>query len=180
MAKTPAAKSAQPWSFPVPVEDVPETGAHFDISAPDDVLDEVARLADVRSLSKLEATFDIEKHGDGVRVTGRVRALAGQTCVVTLEPMESEIDEAIDVVFSPSADAASQDAEVTPGDDPPEPLINGSVDLGALATEFLLLGIDPYPRKKDATFTPAVAGPPVDPSEHPFAALAALKKSPKH
>ena len=34
----------------------------------------------------------------------------------------------------------------------PEPLHDGAVDLGAVATEFLLLGIDPYPRKPDAVF----------------------------
>ena len=47
------------------------------------------------------------------------------------------------------------------------------VDLGAVATEFLLLGIDPYPRKPGAVFDAPPAG---DPSSHPFAALAALKK----
>ena len=54
-----------------------------------------------------------------------------------------------------------------------EPLIGGSIDLGALATEFLILGLDPYPRKPGATFQP-----PADakPEESPFAALAALKK----
>ena len=47
------------------------------------------------------------------------------------------------------------------------------VDLGALAIEFLILGIDPYPRKAGAQFAaPAVE----DASEHPFAALEALKK----
>ena len=49
------------------------------------------------------------------------------------------------------------------------------IDLGALATEFLLIGIDPYPRKPDATFqAPEVE----DDSTRPFAALAALKKGP--
>ena len=33
--------------------------------------------------------------------TGRVRARVGQTCVVTLEPIESEIDEPIDLIFAP-------------------------------------------------------------------------------
>ena len=47
------------------------------------------------------------------------------------------------------------------------------VDLGAVATEFLLLGIDPYPRKPGAVFDAPPAG---DPASHPFAALAALKK----
>ncbi len=39
-------------------------------------------------------------------------------------------------------------------DEPPEPLVDGKIDLGAIATEFLLLGIDPYPRKAGAEFAP--------------------------
>ncbi len=36
---------------------------------------------------------------------------------------------------------------------------DGTVDLGAIATEFFLLGIDPYPRKEGAEFeAPKVAG----------------------
>ena len=50
---------------------------------------------------------------------------------------------------------------------------DGAVDLGAVATEFLLLGIDPYPRKPGAVFERPAAGRP---GGHPFAALAALKK----
>jgi hypothetical protein len=55
-----------------------------------------------------------------------------------------------------------------------EPLIGGVVDLGALATEFLILGLDPYPRKPGAIFQSpqqTVA------DESPFSSLAALKKS---
>jgi len=52
-------------------------------------------------------------------------------------------------------------------------LIGGAVDLGALATEFLILGLDPYPRQPGAVFRP-----PADarPDEGPFAALAKLKR----
>src|SRR5689334_19327727 len=57
--------------------------------------------------------------------------------------------------------------------EPPEALQDGVVDLGAVAAEFLLLGIDPYPRKEGAAFD---APPVADPSGHPFAALATLKK----
>jgi hypothetical protein len=52
-------------------------------------------------------------------------------------------------------------------------LTGGMVDLGALATEFLILGIDPYPRKADAVFAGSSAG---EGPANPFAALAALKK----
>jgi hypothetical protein len=55
-------------------------------------------------------------------------------------------------------------------------LENGTVDLGTIATEFLILGLDPYPRKEGVEF--AAPQPASDPAAHPFAALAALKKRP--
>ena len=57
-----------------------------------------------------------------------------------------------------------------------EPLVDGLIDLGAIATEFLILGLDPYPRKVGAVFQPPQAATP---DEGPFAALAALKKAPQ-
>ena len=66
-------------------------------------------------------------------------------------------------------------AEAKPDEEPPEPLIGGKLDLGAIATEFLILGIDPYPRKPGAQFSPPKAD---DAGAHPFAALEALKKRP--
>ncbi len=59
--------------------------------------------------------------------------------------------------------------------DPPEPIVNGFIDLGQLAAEFLVLGLDPYPRKPGAEFIPPELV--VDPEEHPFAALKALKEA---
>ena len=158
-----------PWSVPVAVEDIPDTGLHMEIEAPAAVRAAVAELAAVRALPRLSAVFDLTRQGAGAHVSGRVSALVGQTCVVSLEPIESKLDEAIDVTFSPSADAVSADDE-----EPPEPLVGGTFDLGALATEFLLLAIDPYPRKEGVEFAP----PKVEEGgEHPFAALATLKKS---
>jgi hypothetical protein len=71
------------------------------------------------------------------------------------------------------ADAATSAPLEVPVEDAPELLVDGVVDLGAIATEFLILGIDPYPRKAGAVFDPPAAG---DESGHPFAALAALKE----
>ena len=159
-----------PWSVPVAVEDIPDTGLHMEIEAPAAVRAAVAELANVRELPELTAVFNLTRQGAGVHASGRVSARVGQTCVVSLEPMESALDEPIEVAFSPSGDVVPTD-----GEEPPEPLVGGSLDLGALATEFLLLGIDPYPRKAGAQFAP----PKVDESGgHPFAALATLKKGP--
>jgi len=165
-----------PWSLPVAVDDIPDSGLHIEAEAPAEVRAQLVRLANLRDLPHLSAAFDLTRRGDGVHVTGQVKARIGQACVVTLEPLESDLDEPINLLFAPPLHAAAKDdgAYHKAGDEePPEPLIDGKVDLGAIATEFLLLGIDPYPRKAGAEFA---AVKTADDSARPFAALEALKK----
>jgi uncharacterized metal-binding protein YceD (DUF177 family) len=166
------------WHFPVAVEDVPEAGGHYDLTADSQVRTAVAKAAGLRDLPRLEASFDVSRQpSGGLRVAGRVAATVGQTCVVTLEPVANEIAEQIDLLFVPQTPVGDSDATASKADESEretEPLIGGVVDLGALATEFLILGIDPYPRKPGAIFQSpqeSVA------DESPFSPLAALKKS---
>jgi uncharacterized metal-binding protein YceD (DUF177 family) len=165
MDKT-ASPSTVLWSVPVAVEDIPDTGLHIEIEAPAATRAALAELAAVRELPQLAAVFDLTRQGEGVHVAGQVSARVGQTCVVTLEPIESPVDEAVDLRFAPQAKTPKSDAD-------PEPLVGGTVDLGAIATEFLILGIDPYPRKADAKFIPPKSE---DGGTHPFSGLEALKK----
>jgi hypothetical protein len=170
-----------PWRVPVMVAQIPETGLHRDIEAGLPEREALAELAGLREVLSADASFDIAaKSGGRFQVTGRVRARIGQTCVVTLDPIESDIDEPIDLIFAPPeqipdlsdlVDAAAESANEVP--DPPEPLVNGIIDLGRLATDALFLAIDPYPRKADAVFEPPAAA--ADPEDHPFAALKALQ-----
>jgi uncharacterized metal-binding protein YceD (DUF177 family) len=162
-----------PWTVPVAVHDIPETGRRFDLIADEAVRRDVAAMAGVRAVPRLTATFEVVRHGrDGLRVIGAVSARVEQTCVVTLEPIEDDIEEPIDLVFAPRSEKAVEDSS-TETYDAPEPLIGGTLDLGAVAVEFLVLAIDPYPRKPGAIFD---APPTGDDGAHPFAALAALKK----
>jgi hypothetical protein len=169
------------WSVPVGMEAVPETGLHVELEAPEAVRAALAPLAALRALPEFSAVFDVTRRGAGLRVVGLVKGRVGQTCVVTLEPIENAVDEEVDLLFSPDAPIAPEGGEpahqtvghTADEDEPPEPLIGGAIDLGAIATEFLMLGIDPYPRKQGAEFA-APAGDTE--TEHPFAALAALKK----
>jgi hypothetical protein len=63
--------------------------------------------------------------------------------------------------------------------DPPEPMVGGRIDLGALAAEIFASAINPYPRKSgvefDWTDPKAAAG---EAAGGPFAALARLKGKP--
>jgi hypothetical protein len=174
---TPRKPASTPeWSVPVEVASVPETGRRLDLVADDAARHAIVKAAGLAALPRLEAGFDLTRQGaDGLRAVGRVSATVVQNCVVTLEPIESEIDEAVDLIFLPDAAPATRamDVQVLETDDPPETIRDGIIDLGAVATEFLVLGLDPYPRKPGAVFDAPPAG---DPAGHPFAALAALKK----
>jgi len=170
---------AAPWQVPVAVDDVAETGAHFGLVADAQVRAAVARAAGLRDLPRLEAHFEVTRQGaGGLRVAGRVSATVGQVCVVTLEPLANEVEESVDLLLVPQSTAEREDGgNGTHGEstEESEPLIGGQVDLGALAIEFLILGLDPYPRKPGAVFE----GPPeAKPEPGPLAALASLKKGP--
>jgi uncharacterized metal-binding protein YceD (DUF177 family) len=173
--------TANPWSVPVTVVQIPDTGLHRDIEADRAAREAMAEVAGLREILSARASLDVTpERGGRVHVTGHVRARIGQTCVVTLDPIENEIDEPIDLIFAPPEqipdlsdlvdEAAESETEIP---DPPEPIINGVIDLGRLATDALFLAVDPYPRRPDAVFDPPVET--ADPIDHPFAALKALR-----
>jgi hypothetical protein len=172
---------ADPWSAPVTVAQIPDTGLHRDIEADPAAREAMAAVAGLREILSASASLDVTPKGGGrFHVAGRVRARIGQSCVVTLDPIENDLDEDVDLIFVPPEqipemadlvdDAAESDAEIP---DPPEPIVNGVIDLGRVATDALFLAIDPYPRKPDAVFEPPVVS--ADPEDHPFAALKALR-----
>jgi uncharacterized metal-binding protein YceD (DUF177 family) len=169
-------KSEHHWSVPVAFDDVPEHGLHFALSADAVTREAIASLAGVNALPRLEAVFDVTRQGRGLRVSGEVSGTVAQTCVVTLDPLVNEVREDVDLAFAPPGASAESmvEAVIDPVEvDQPEILADGRVDLGRIATEFLVLGIDPYPRRPDAEF----ASPAIEPETHsPFAALAGLKK----
>jgi len=170
-----------PWRAFVPVAQIPDTGLHRDLEADDATRAALAEAAGLRGIMSARASFDLARRSGGrVHVAGRLQARIGQTCVVTLDPIENEIDEEIDLIFAPSeqipelAEPMDDDApEVVQVAEQPEPFENGMIDIGRLATDMLYLAIDPYPRKEGAVFEPQVAD--ADPEDHPFAALKTLQ-----
>ena len=175
--------SRDPWRAFVLVVQIPDDGLHRDIEADEATRSAMAETAGLRDISSARASFDLmPRSGGRVHVVGRVQAKVGQTCVVTLDQIENDIDEEVDLIFAPGEQifeiaqpAASDDG---PGEvaEPPELIENGIIDLGRLATDVLYLAIDPYPRKEGAVFEPQVASR--DPEDHPFAALKSLQLDP--
>jgi uncharacterized metal-binding protein YceD (DUF177 family) len=167
--------------WPVRIHEVPPNGRH----TRRDRLDSAdsagfAEAIGVEAIADFLLDVDVRPYrGDGLKVTGRVRATVVQTCVVSLDPVQNVIDEEIEASFRPEEtlkphlvhdeeDGLSIDASVAADD----PLVGGTIDLAEIASEFLALGVDPYPRKPDVAFEAPAAGEEAS----PFAGLAKLKR----
>jgi len=151
---------ANPFVRVVRVDALPKDGLAQIIEANAAERAALARLNDLVGITSLKADLRLIRAGRGaVRVRGQVTAEVTQTCVVTLEPIEASVSEEVDVRFAePARERTGGMLNVIDknelldlsGEDPPDPIDNGRIDLGALAAEFLALGLDPYPRKPGA------------------------------
>ena len=144
----------------------------------------LAAECDLPAIDALEADLRVVRDGaSGLHVRGEVRARIRQVCVVSLDEFASDMVEPVDVRFAPveeveamasaRADRAVQEDEDLP--DLPDPIVNGRIDLGALVSEILALGLDPYPRKPGVAFADPSPAVPDEPAASPFAVLRDLK-----
>ncbi len=169
---------AGPLSRVVRIDALPKEGQTLTVEASPTEREALASLYKLPAIAALTATLHVEADGGGgARVTGVVHGAVTQICVVSLEPFNATVEEPVEALFAPQADedlsrrAGRETLAFSLADeDDPDPVIDGKIDLGALAAEFFALGLDPYPRKPGAEFVaPAEPAPP----DSPFAALAA-------
>lgn len=138
----------------------------------------LARLLDAQAVRKLRLRGRLAQAPDGGWLLEAVLgATVIQTCVVSLDPVTTRVDQPVDRRFLPRAKAGVVvDPEAA---DDVEPL-GDRIDLGRVAVEALALALPDYPRKPGAklaraTVSPAGAQPLGEAGIRPFAALAALR-----
>lgn len=136
------------------------------------------------ALDALTAEGSLETLEGGQRAVLRAHLTAKvtQACVVTLAPVAAEIDEAFTLEYDANADPAALEEPDFPEDmdvfleepDPPDPLVDGVVDVGEAVAEHLALALDPYPRAPGAAYAGSTT--PDSAQESPFKALERLVK----
>lgn len=182
---TPDHGRAAPFRHPVRVETIRQRGTEILIEADAGQRAAIAAALDLPSVEALSARYRLTRNGERVKLEGRIQAELHQICVVTLDPFPVTLDVPVRLDFAPEEDAllaarrgdsgdAGIDIEVMLNEaDPPEPIVAGVIDLGAITLEFLALSLDPYPRKPGVSFE----APAAETGEaSPFAALAKLKR----
>jgi hypothetical protein len=182
---TPDSAPASRLSHPIRVEAIRPRGTEVVVRAEAAQLPAIAALLGLVSIETLEARYTLSRNGDRVKLDGRIAARLHQACIVTLDPFPVQLDLPIQLDFTPEEEAAAfarrndrDDAEIDievmlNEDDPPEPIIDGVIELGSITLEFLALALDPYPRKPGVSFESSAGDTG---RESPFAALAKLKR----
>ena len=112
----------------------------------------LAKRIEVPELLAFEATFDAQKKGGGIYlVTGRVKARMKQTCVRTLDVIETSLDQPFSVRFMDENIFAAYQHEELRGEIGDHEVLTGeSANLGEIAAQYLSLFVDPYPAGEGA------------------------------
>jgi uncharacterized metal-binding protein YceD (DUF177 family) len=170
----------------VSVARLPQNGMPLKLAANEKELRALAKEHDLVGVQSFKVDLLIKKwRKDGVKITGRLTADITQHCVITLEPLISQIENEIDAVFVQEGSKLarpplSSDGEIVidyDGADLPETFSGDMIDVGALAEEFFGLAIDPYPRKPGAVLEEALEdAEPGTQKPSPFADLLKFRK----
>ncbi len=181
------------WSVWIDTEKLDEKGLKTTITADADAREALARRLGVEQVKSISAELNVQPVSGGTfEISGRFAADIVQQCVVTLEPIESHIGDAIEGWFADGGKTVSfakarQERDTKKGHvevemlderQAPEEMVNGHIDLGELVTQHLSLAIDPYPHKEGVLYEFGDDAP-VKTGKNPFEALKALKTDSK-
>ncbi len=127
----------------------------------------LAKRLHLPAISALTCRFRLRVAQDGtIAAEGWLDAVVTQTCVVSLDDFIAPVSEHCVIRFVP---AGRESDEIDPDSIDEIPYSGGTIDLGEAAAEQLALGLDPWPRKPDATLPEAA-------TDEPASAFAALRQ----
>lgn len=151
-------------------------GERIDLVADDAECAAIARRLDLAAIDRLEAHAVLEREGDEVRATGRIKSALTQYCVASSEPVPARIDEPFELRFVPEPKGRPDD-ELELGAQELDVVFHdgAGIELGAAIADTLALALDPYPRGPNADDALKAAGVLSEEQAGPFAALAKLK-----
>jgi uncharacterized metal-binding protein YceD (DUF177 family) len=170
------------FSRPVDTTRLPREGASLDIAAAPAERAALAQRFGLLSLDRLEAQVALKRlAGDLIRVTAELSADVVQSCVVTLDPVASGVEDSFTLLYGAVEEASElvldSEAETV------EPLDRETIDIGEAVAQQLSLALDPFPRSPEApppdTVEAEAGSEPGEAPESPFGALANWGKSTK-
>lgn len=165
------------------VSSIPKKGQHVIIRLSDEEKQAIAAFYSLQDIPAFEAKILLEKvTSTKVHMTGVVTADVIQSCVHSLAPVPTRVEEEIDLTLVPqdaptrSHRPISEEPVLVLGleDDMPDLYDQDTIEVGALTLEHFCLGLQPYPQAAGADFR-SLHQLKDDKEPSPFAGLAALR-----
>ncbi len=159
----------QEWSHFYDVEDLESKSERLTIEASEEELEDVARRLQIIAIKSAKADLVLKREQGGrvIHVSGTFTALIVQDCVVTGDPVETEIFEPLEGWFADKDKTVSfaaarrereadkhnnLEVELMEEREDPEPVLNGAIDLGELVTQHISLTLPPFPHKEGVNY----------------------------
>jgi len=164
----------------VALERISASDSVHEIAADDDECRALAQRFGIVAIDFLAARVRLRRTGGDIGFRAHISARVVQECVVTLEPVESDVEEEVTLFFRPvGRDAPEEKAVVISVDEDFEPLPGEALDIGEAVAVELALALDPFPRSPDADAAaiPGAGDDSPEPPESPFRMLAGTGKS---
>jgi uncharacterized metal-binding protein YceD (DUF177 family) len=191
MTQTPTNLHAE-WSVFFDVARLKDMGNHMNIAANEEECKNLARRFNILDIQSLEASLFLKQMPPHqfIKITGEFKATVTQECIVTGNPVTSEIADTFEGWYADShqiislnkarrekAIKAGEELPILDEDEDPETFENGQIDLGELVAQFFALSIPQYPRAEDAesSLEIIVSDDKKSAFENPFAKLAEWK-----
>ena len=174
-------RPVEPWSHIVRLDDSRRATENFALDPPAEVRKALAERLDILGLRKLRFAGRLEPDGKrDWRLLAELGATAVQSCVVTLAPVTTRIDEDVERLYVADMPGLPEAEEVEMPDETVEPL-PAALDLGAVMAEALALALPAWPRAEGAgsdnrAFAEPGTRPMTDEDTRPFAGLKDLMR----
>jgi len=177
------------WSHFIDADEVGSEKMRLSITPDKEARQNLVRRLGILSVESLKADLELNREQGGmvVHVKGQVMASVKQSCVVTLEPIETKVNETFEAWFADPDQAialakvkhdkqvkANGETPIIDEREDPEKIVGGRIDLGEVVTQHLSLAIDPYPHKEGVKYEYGDDEPEKVPEafkNNPFAAL---------
>ncbi len=140
-------------------------------------LDERTSLAErllIESITSFSVDYVLQSTHDPklFYLKGHLKAQVVQKCIVTEAPVNEKIDDQFDVVLRDEKRPDEDSFDIEEPIDDVDYIENGEIDLGEIATQYLILNLNPYPKSEEASKSSAFN----EKKPNPFAVLEKLKK----
>jgi len=171
-------------SYALDVSTLPAVGFEKIFHASEDQLGFIAETCGLLGADRFLAVVQFKRwRGDGISVSGNIKSEFIQKCIVSLDPIQQELDVDFETKLVPVGSKLAIAMEMADGemimdfdgDDPPDTFEGREVDVWKIIIEHFNLSIDAYPRASSAQLPEPIEELDAKPSSSPFSALGSLK-----